>query len=80
MAAVGALAVAGCGGGARTRANSTQATSDATALKDCTASIGIEAPLTGQFAALGQEQLAFAKLAVHHDNKADGGSHANTTG
>lgn len=72
MAAVGALVVGGCGGSGRTGGNSTQATSGATASKDCTASIGLEAPLTGQLAALGQEQLAFAKLAIHRDNKANG--------
>jgi branched-chain amino acid transport system substrate-binding protein len=36
------------------------------------ASIGIEAPLTGQVAVLGQEQLAFAQLAVADDNAANG--------
>jgi branched-chain amino acid transport system substrate-binding protein len=35
-------------------------------------SIGMEAPITGQVAVLGDEQLAFAQLAVADDNKANG--------
>ena len=70
--AAAALAAAGCGGGGGRAGSSTQATTVGGGTKSCTASIGIEAPLAGQSAALGQEQLAFAKLAIHDDNKANG--------
>jgi branched-chain amino acid transport system substrate-binding protein len=46
--------------------------SSADAAVDCTAAIGLEAPITGAVAVLGNEQLAFAKLAVQDDNKANG--------
>ena len=39
---------------------------------DCGAGIGVEAPITGPVAVLGDEQLAFAKLAVQDDNNANG--------
>ena len=39
---------------------------------DCTAAIGVEAPITGAVAVLGDEQLAFAKLAVQDDNNTNG--------
>ncbi len=70
--AVTALAAAGCGGSHIGASSSTQAISGEIGSKSCTASIGIEAPLTRQFAVLGQEQLAFAKLAIRDDNKANG--------
>ena len=74
-----ALVAAGCGSSsssstttsASAGGSSTQGASGG-ASKSCTASIGIEAPLTGQVAVLGQEQLAFAKLAIQDDNKANG--------
>ena len=76
--ALTALVAAGCGSSnsssssaSKSSGSSTQAASSG-ASKSCTASIGIEAPLTGQVAVLGQEQLAFAKLAVQDDNKANG--------
>jgi branched-chain amino acid transport system substrate-binding protein len=53
-------------------ATSQSATTAGAAAKNCGAAIGIEAPLTGPVAVLGQEQLAFAKLAVQDDNKANG--------
>jgi branched-chain amino acid transport system substrate-binding protein len=80
--AVTALVAAGCGSSsssstssATTSASSgssTQSAASGGGSGSCTASIGIEAPLTGQVAVLGQEQLAFAKLAIQDDNKANG--------
>ncbi len=58
-----ALAVAGCGSsGGGTNAGGTKA---------CVAQIGMEGPLTGPVAVLGQEQLHFAELALAADNKAN---------
>jgi branched-chain amino acid transport system substrate-binding protein len=77
--ALAALVAAGCGSskssssasaGASASTSTSKATAGAGANK-CAASIGIEAPLTGQVAVLGQEQLAFAKLAIEADNKAN---------
>ncbi len=61
---LGALVVAGCGssGGGGTASGGN---------KPCTASIGLEAPITGPVAVLGQEQLHFAQLALSLDNKAN---------
>jgi branched-chain amino acid transport system substrate-binding protein len=61
-AAVGALAMAGCG------SSSSSATGGTTA---CVATIGMEGPLTGPVAFLGQEQLHFAQLALARDNLAN---------
>src|SRR5947209_20519414 len=72
-----ALVAAGCGSSkssSSASAGASSSTSKATAgagANSCTASLGIEAPLTGQVAVLGQEQLAFAKLAVADDNRAN---------
>ena len=66
--ALGALAVAACGssgGGSSSSASGGTATT-----KACVASIGMEGPLTGPVATLGQEQLHFAQLAVSEDNAA----------
>jgi branched-chain amino acid transport system substrate-binding protein len=63
-AAAGALAVAGCG------SSSTSSTAG-TATKSCVASVGMEGPLTGPVAVLGQEQLHFAQLAALKDNLAN---------
>jgi branched-chain amino acid transport system substrate-binding protein len=65
--ALAALGAAGCGG-------SSHSTTKAAASGGgkCTASIGIEGPLTGPVAVLGQEQLHFAQLAVAQDNAANG--------
>jgi branched-chain amino acid transport system substrate-binding protein len=61
--ALGALVVAGCGSnGGGTNAGGTG---------PCKATIGLEAPLTGPVAVLGQEQLHFAELAIEMDNKAN---------
>jgi branched-chain amino acid transport system substrate-binding protein len=64
--AVGALAVAGCGS-----SSSSGAGGGGTSTKACVASIGMEGPLTGPVAVLGQEQLHFAQLAVAKDNLAN---------
>jgi branched-chain amino acid transport system substrate-binding protein len=65
--ALGALTVAGCSsnksGGTASGGSSTP--------KACVASIGIEAPLTGPVAVLGQEQLHFAELARTMDDAAN---------
>jgi branched-chain amino acid transport system substrate-binding protein len=63
-AAVGALAVAGCG-------SSSSGTTAGGGTKSCVASVGMEGPLTGPVAVLGQEQLHFAQLAVAKDNLAN---------
>ncbi len=68
--ALGALAVAACGssgGGGSTASGG----SSSTPAKACVASIGMEGPLTGPVANLGQEQLHFAQLAVAQDNAAN---------
>ncbi|HUJ33858.1 MAG TPA: branched-chain amino acid ABC transporter substrate-binding protein [Solirubrobacteraceae bacterium] len=76
--ALTALVAAGCGSSnssssaSGSSGSSTQAASSGGSSNSCTASIGIEAPITGPVAVLGDEQLAFAKLAVADDNKANG--------
>jgi branched-chain amino acid transport system substrate-binding protein len=70
-----ALIAAGCGssssssssGGAAASSSSGGSTKTA-----CAATVGVEGPFTGPVAVLGQEQLAFAQLAVAMDNKANG--------
>ena len=64
-AALGALAVAGCSSGGSGGGGTSAAA------KKCATSIGIEAPLTGPVAVLGQEQLHFAELAMSMDNTAN---------
>ena len=76
--ALTALVAAGCGSSSSSSSSASSSSGSSTqaasggASKSCAASIGIEAPLTGQVAVLGQEQLAFAKLAIQDDNKANG--------
>jgi branched-chain amino acid transport system substrate-binding protein len=65
-AALGAVVVTGCGSSAPTSSGSSPSP-----VKSCTAAIGMEGPLTGPVAVLGQEQLHFAKLAVSMDNQAN---------
>jgi branched-chain amino acid transport system substrate-binding protein len=65
-AALGALVVTGCGSSAATSSGSSPSP-----VKSCAAAIGMEGPLTGPVAVLGQEQLHFAKLAVSMDNQAN---------
>jgi branched-chain amino acid transport system substrate-binding protein len=59
--ALGALVAAGCG-------SSGGGTANGGGSKACKAAIGIEAPITGPVAVLGQEQLHFAQLALALDN------------
>src|SRR5689334_21028633 len=68
--AIGALAVAGCGSSSSS-GSSASGSGSGTSTKTCVASIGIEAPLTGPVAVLGQEQLHFAQLALLRDNPAN---------
>ena len=76
--ALTALVAAGCGSSSNSSTSSassgssTQAASSGSSAKSCTTSIGIEAPITGQVAVLGDEQLAFAQLAIAADNKING--------
>jgi branched-chain amino acid transport system substrate-binding protein len=65
--ALGALVVAGCG----SSGGGTASGGSPSAVKTCAASIGIEGPLTGPVAVLGQEQLHFAELALAMDNAAN---------
>jgi branched-chain amino acid transport system substrate-binding protein len=62
-AALGALVAAGCGS-----SNSSSGSSASGTTKACVASVGMEGPLTGPVAVLGQEQLHFAELALAADN------------
>jgi branched-chain amino acid transport system substrate-binding protein len=67
-AALGALAVAGCGSSSSSSGGGSSASG---ATKSCVASVGMEGPLTGPVAVLGQEQLHFAQLAAAKDNLAN---------
>jgi branched-chain amino acid transport system substrate-binding protein len=60
--ALGALVAAGC--------SSSTTIASGGASKICVATIGMEGPLTGPLAGLGQEQLNFAQLALAMDNLA----------
>jgi branched-chain amino acid transport system substrate-binding protein len=71
-AVLAGLFVAGCGSSSSSSSSNATSASASGSTKNCTATVGIEAPLTGDVAVLGQEQLAFAKLAVENDNKANG--------
>ncbi len=64
-AALGALVVAGCG------SSGGSSSAGGTTTKSCVATIGMEGPLTGPVAVLGQEQLHFAQLALVRDNLAN---------
>jgi branched-chain amino acid transport system substrate-binding protein len=61
--ALGALVAAGCGSSSTSSGSSASGTT-----KACVASVGMEGPLTGPVAVLGQEQLHFAELALLSDN------------
>jgi branched-chain amino acid transport system substrate-binding protein len=77
VAAVGALVVAGCSSSSSSSSSGTTTTNTgSTTTKACVASTGMEGPLTGPVASLGQEQLHFAELAVSMDNAAN---HTNIT-
>src|SRR5258708_15633674 len=68
--ALGALAVTGCGSSGSS-SSSSGGTGAGAGTTSCVASIGMEGPLTGQVAFLGQEQLHFAQLALAMDNTAN---------
>ena len=74
--ALTALIAAGCGSSSNSSSSSTSSAAassgGSSSAKSCVATVGIEGPFTGDVAVLGQEQLAFAKLAVEEDNKANG--------
>ena len=77
-AAVGSLAAAGCSSSSSSSSTAASGgttsgatTSASAAAKTCVASVGMEGPLTGPVAPLGQEQLHFAQLAVAMDNAAN---------
>ena len=70
LAAIGALVAAGCS--SSSSATSSASTSSASAATtSCVATIGMEGPLTGPTAVVGQEQLHFAELALTSDNLAN---------
>jgi branched-chain amino acid transport system substrate-binding protein len=71
--ALTALVAAGCGSSSSSTSSSASAGGGGgTTASKCSTSIGIEAPITGPVAVLGDEQLAFAQLAVAQDNAANG--------
>jgi branched-chain amino acid transport system substrate-binding protein len=69
-----ALIAAGCGSSSSSSSSSAAASSGSggSTKSACAATVGVEGPFTGPVAVLGQEQLAFAQLAVAMDNKANG--------
>jgi branched-chain amino acid transport system substrate-binding protein len=69
-----ALGAAACGSdsSSNTSSNAGASTSGSKAISNCTAQVGVEAPITGQVAQLGGEQLHFAQLAVSQDNAKNG--------
>lgn len=67
-----ALGVVACGGGDDNSSSSGSSSGSKQANANCTAQIGVEAPITGQVAQLGGEQLHFAQLAVEQDNAKNG--------
>jgi branched-chain amino acid transport system substrate-binding protein len=70
--ALTALVVAGCGSSSNSSTSSSASSGSGGSSKTaCVASVGIEAPITGDVAVLGDEQLAFAQLAVARDNTAN---------
>jgi branched-chain amino acid transport system substrate-binding protein len=74
-AAVGSLAVAGCGSSSSSStssgSSSTASAGGSASTQSCVASVGFEGPITGPVAPLGTEQLHFAELAVAMDNAAN---------
>jgi branched-chain amino acid transport system substrate-binding protein len=74
-AAVGSLAVAGCGSSSSSSSSTAggggSSSSASAATKSCVASVGFEGPITGPAAPVGGDQLHFAQLAVQMDNAAN---------
>ena len=75
VAAVGSLAVAGCGSSTSSSSSSSSSAgaggSSSASTTSCTASVGFEGPITGPAAPVGGDQLHFAQLAVLTDNAAN---------
>jgi branched-chain amino acid transport system substrate-binding protein len=71
VAALGSLVAAGCSSSSSSSTSSSTSSSASAATTACVATIGMEGPLTGPVAVLGQEQLHFAQLAVLTDNAAN---------
>src|SRR4051812_22593245 len=67
-----AVSVAACGSSNKSSSSTSGGGGSTTANANCTAQVGIEAPITGPVAQLGGEQLHFAQLAVAQDNAANG--------
>jgi branched-chain amino acid transport system substrate-binding protein len=65
------VGVAACGG-SDNNSTSTSGGGSTQANANCVASVGVMAPITGQVAQLGGEQLHFAQLAVEQDNAKNG--------
>jgi branched-chain amino acid transport system substrate-binding protein len=63
-----AMGAAACGSSKKKSSTSASGSPN----KNCAAQIGVEAPITGQVAQLGGEQLHFAQLAVQQDNAKNG--------
>ncbi len=73
LVSIAALAAAGCGSDDNSSSSSSTSSSGSqTANASCSASIGIEAPITGQVAQLGGEQLHFAQFALSQFNAKNG--------
>jgi branched-chain amino acid transport system substrate-binding protein len=68
MLPVLAMGAAACGSSKKKSSTSASGSPN----KNCAAQIGVEAPITGQVAQLGGEQLHFAQLAVQQDNAKNG--------
>ena len=71
LAAIGALVAAGCSSSSSSATSSASTSSASAATTSCVATIGMEGPLTGPTAVVGQEQLHFAELALTSDNLAN---------
>ena len=71
LTAIGALVAAGCSSSSSSATSSASTSSASGATTSCAATIGMEGPLTGPTAVVGQEQLHFAELALTSDNLAN---------
>src|SRR6516165_2194164 len=71
LTAIGALVAAGCSSSSSGATSSASTSSASAATTLCVATIGMEGPLTGPTAVVGQEQLHFAELALTSDNLAN---------
>ena len=71
LTAIGALVAAGCSSSSSSATSTASTSSASAATTSCVATIGMEGPLTGPTAVVGQEQLHFAELALTSDNLAN---------